>query len=84
MAIKLGQTYGSKKATVFANSMYYKPALKKVVIRHPGVLRRSERVLDRNRRVATAKPAAKCGGTKENPKPLSEFLACLSEEMKRV
>jgi len=76
MPIKLGQTYGHVKQTAFSNRVYHKPSLRKPVIRHPGVIRRSTKVLERNKKVAAAPPASKCKG-----KPWDEFVTCLSKEM---
>ena len=76
-AIKLGQTYGRVKQNVFANRTYYKPSLRKPVIRHPGVMRRSKKVLAINEKVRASPPASKCKGL-----PWAEFVACLSKEMK--
>lgn len=73
---KLGQTYGHVKQNAFANRIYYKPSLRKPVIRHPGVMRRSEDVIARNEEVAADPPAPKCEG-----KPWDEFVTCLSDEM---
>jgi len=67
--IKKGQTYGHVKQTALSNRIYFKPSLHHEVIRHPGVLRRSERVLDRNRKVRASPPAAACKG-----KPWDEIL----------
>jgi hypothetical protein len=83
MPIKLGQTYGHVKQTVFSNRTYNKPSLRKAVIRHPGVLRRSTKVIDRNKKVKASPPAAKCGkkGPGGTATPWDEFIACLSEQM---
>jgi hypothetical protein len=82
-AIKLGQTSGHVKQTAFSNRVYNKPSLRKAVIRHPGVLRRSERVLGRNEAVRASPPAAKCGkkGPGGTATPWDEFITCLSEQM---
>jgi hypothetical protein len=76
MPIKLGQTYGHVKQTAFSNRVYNKPSLRKPVIRHPGVIRRSAKVLARNEKVKAAPPATKCKG-----KPWDAFITCLSEQM---
>jgi hypothetical protein len=83
MPIKLGQTHGHVKQNAFSNRVYNKPSLRKAVIRHPGVLRRSTKVIDRNKKVKAAPPASKCakkgpGGT---PTPWDQFVTCLSEQM---
>jgi hypothetical protein len=79
MPIKLGQTYGHVKQTAFSNRVYHKPSLRKPVIRHPGVMRRSSAVLDRNKKVEASPPAPKCKG-----KAWDDFIACLSDEMKKL
>jgi hypothetical protein len=76
-----GQTAGSPN-TPFGTKVYYKPTLGKVVFRKPGVLRRSDKVLDRNKKVATAKPAAACKGIAAT-KGWKGFVACLREKMPR-
>jgi len=83
MPIKLGQTSGHVKQSAFSNRVYHKPSLAKAVIRHPGVLRRSAKVLARNEKVRAAPPAAKCGkkGPGGTPTPFHDFIACLSKEM---
>jgi len=75
--MSLGQTAGSPN-TPFGTKVYYKPALGKVVFRKPGVLRRSTRVLERNRKVAAAKPASGCKGLE-----WKKFVTCLREKMPR-
>ncbi len=75
-AIKLGQTYGHVKQTAFSNRVYFKPSLRKPVVRHPGVMRRSEKVLARNKEIRESPPAPKCKGL-----PWDEFVTCLSKEM---
>ncbi|MGQ9469768.1 MAG: hypothetical protein ACUVTD_08140 [Nitrososphaerales archaeon] len=78
------QTYGKRKMTGFTNRPYYKPSLRKVIMRHPGVLRRSADVLAIN---AVLKglagkpehPSYKCGGL-----AWPERIACLKREMAAV
>lgn len=80
MPISLGQTYGLKrKYNVWQAKPFYKPALHKLVIRHPGVNRKSPKVLERNFAVERVKPARKC-------KDLSwpQFVSCLSREMRKI
>jgi hypothetical protein len=72
-----GQTPGSPNTPVGAKA-YYKPSLGKIVLRKPGVLRRSDKVIERNKKVAAAPPAPKCAG-----KPWKEFVKCLRKEMPR-
>jgi len=74
-----GQTAGSPNTPVGAKA-YYKPSIGKMVLRKPGVLRRSERVLERNRKVAAAKPASACKGI-ASTKGWKGFVACLREKM---
>ena len=71
------RTYGRVEHSVFDNRVYYKPALRKVVIRSKGVNRTSEKVLAINKKFATIKPAAACKG-----KPWKEFTKCLREQLK--
>ena len=78
-AIKKGQTYGHVKQNAFSNRIYFKPSLRHAVIRHPGVLRRSDAVLKRNEAIRASPPATKCKGL-----PWDEFVACLSREMKKA
>lgn len=80
--IKLGQTSGHPNTPVGAKA-YYKPSLGKMVLRKAGVLRRSERVLDRNRSVRGNPPAGKCGhkGEGGGATPWSDFTSCLAENM---
>lgn len=69
--MSLGQTAG-RPNTPFGTKVYYKPSMGKVIFRKPGVLRRSTRVLERNRSFAAKKPASGCKG-----KPWKEFVTCL-------
>lgn len=73
---KKGQTYGHVKQNAFANRLYNKPSLRHLVIRHPGVIRKSDAVLARNEKVRASPPAAKCKGLLWD-----EFVTCLSREM---
>lgn len=75
-AIKLGSTAGRTRNVLGITRAYFKPSLGKLVIRKPGVIRRSEKVLERNRKVRASPPATKCKG-----KAWDEFVACLSKEM---
>jgi hypothetical protein len=92
---KLGQTYGGRvKQNAFANRVYNKPSLHHVVIRHPGVIRRSEKVVAINAKLEAVKktpnaPATKCGATLEERKrgihkPWPEFISCMRGEMKSL
>lgn len=63
---------------------YYKPALGKIIIRKAGVIRRSEKVLERNIRFkewagGTGGAVVRCRG-----KPWREFIKCLKEEAKAL
>ena len=73
------QTYGHVKQNAFYNRVYFKPTLGKLVIRHPGVNRTSEKVLARNEKVKAKPPATACKGL-----AWDEFVACLSREMKAL
>lgn len=75
-AIKLGATAGRVRNMLGISRVYYKPSLGKIVIRKPGVIRRSEAVLARNRKVRDNPPAGKCKG-----KPWPEFVSCLAANM---
>ena len=78
-AIKKGSTPGRVRNLLGVSRIYYKPSLGKFVIRKPGVIRRSDKVLAINRKVRANPPAKKCKG-----KPWDEFVACLSREMEAV
>lgn len=75
-----GQTPGRVKNLLGVARIYYKPTLGKIVIRKPGVIRRSDKVIAINEKVAAAKPAAKCKGLGSWDK----FVKCLREEMKKA
>ncbi len=77
-AIKLGQTPGRVRNLLGVSRIYYKPSLGKFVIRKPGVIRRSTKVLERNKKVRASPPATKCKGL-----PWDQFVACLAKEMPR-
>jgi hypothetical protein len=79
MPAKLGETRGRVINTPYGTRVYFKPTLRKIVFRKPGVHRRSKNVLARNEKVAVAKPAAKCKGL-----PWEKFVTCLSEQMKKT
>ena len=72
-------TMGHVKGTAFDSRVYYKPSINRLVIRAKGVLRRSKAVVERNEKVAAAKPAKRCKG-----KPMAEFRKCLREQMKKL
>ncbi|MEM2187768.1 MAG: hypothetical protein QW692_00115 [Nitrososphaerota archaeon] len=74
--MKKGQTRGKVINTPYGTRVYYKPTLGKIVFRKPGVIRRSDKVIDRNRKVAAAKPASKCKGL-----PWDKFVVCLRQNM---
>ncbi|MBA7649411.1 hypothetical protein ES703_57208 [subsurface metagenome] len=75
-AIKLGATAGRVRNLLGVARIYFKPSLGKFVIRKPGVIRRSEAVLARNRKIRDDPPAAKCKGL-----PWDKFVTCLAKEM---
>jgi hypothetical protein len=75
--MSLGQTMGSPN-TPYGTKVFYKPSMGRIIFRKPGVLRRSTKVLDRNKRWAAAPPSPKCKG-----KPWKEFVACLRKEAPR-
>jgi hypothetical protein len=76
------QTRGRPNTPVGAKA-FYKPTLGKLILRKPGVLRRSEKVIARNEKVAAAKPAAACKGIAAE-KGWKKFVTCLREQMKKV
>lgn len=76
--VSKGQTAGNPN-TPFGVKVFYKPSLGKVVFRKPGVMRRSDRVIAINERVAANPPATRCAG-----KPWKEFVSCLRREMKAI
>jgi hypothetical protein len=59
--------------------IYFKPSMPKMIYRKAGVIRKSDKVIARNEKVAKNPPASKCKG-----KPWKEFVKCLSAEMKKV
>lgn len=75
----LGTTYGHVKANVFAARPYYKPSLRKLVIRFPGVTRKSEKVIKVNEQFARIKPASACKGKSFSD---GSFQRCLREQLK--
>jgi len=80
----LGQTTGRVKANAFANRPYFKPSMNKVIIRHPGVLRRSERVLAINKKLEDVAGTPRAPATACKGKPWREFVSCLRREMKSL
>lgn len=74
-AIKKGR-YAGHANSAHGVKWFYKPSLGKVVGRMPGVNRKSDKVLERNKTMRTTKPAASCKG-----KPWDEFVTCLSEKL---
>ena len=65
-----------KKANIWNSVAYYKPALKKLVIRAGGVNRKSDAVKKQNRHMADLKPASQCKGKSWGP-----FVACLRQQL---
>ncbi len=55
---------------------YIKPSMDgRIILRKRGVIRRSEKVLERNRRFGEAKIATECKGL-----PWKQFVSCLREQ----
>ena len=81
---RLGQTYGRVKASATANRPYFKPSMGKVIFRHPGVLRRSKRVLAINAKLEAVAGTPNAPATKCKGKPWREFVRCLRREMKAL
>jgi hypothetical protein len=75
-AIKKGR-YPGKANSAFGVKWFYKPSLGKVVGRFPGVNRKSDKVLERNKTMRTKKPASACKG-----KAWDDFTSCLSSQLK--
>jgi len=89
MALTKGQTYGRSKADIWSSKAYYKPTLGKLVVRHRGVNRQSDEVLNINRIVAEKKPATECSKKKlmergKKAPTFNDFKACLSEQLRKV
>lgn len=74
--MKLGETRGRVVNTPYGTRAFYHPTLRKVILRKPGVNRKSLKVIERNKRIAALKPATKCKGLK-----WEKFVACLRENM---
>ena len=77
-AIKKGQTPGRVRNLLGVARIYYKPSLGKFIIRKPGVIRTSDAVLERNKKVRANPPASKCKGKHFYD---GSFQACLAENM---
>ena len=78
----LGERSPGKIVAPFAGfRVYYKPSMGKIIFRAAGVMRRSEKVVAINEKLATAstKPATACKG-----KPWKEFVKCLRKQMKSI
>jgi hypothetical protein len=79
---KKGATAGRTRITSIPGArVFYKPSLGKIVFRPTNVIRSSEKVIARNRKLiaVTPKPATACKG-----KPWKEFIKCLSDQMKKI
>jgi len=78
-----GTTPGRVINTAIGSRAYYKPSLRRVVLRKPGVVRSSDVVLAVNRILEGMKkedlPAKKCAG-----KPWRQFVKCMKEEMRKI
>jgi hypothetical protein len=79
-AIKKGQTPGKVRNVLGVTRMYYKPALGKFILRKPGVIRTSDKVLARNEKVRASPPAKACKGLHFYD---GTFQACLAKNMPR-
>lgn len=75
----MGQTAGRVRNLLGVARIYYKPSLGKFVIRKPGVVRRSERVIAINKKFASIKPASACKGKHFSD---GSFQACLREQLR--
>jgi len=78
------ETRGRVKQTAFDNRVYYKPSLRKPVIRRKGVTRRSANVIDINKQLEALRdspehPSRVCGGL-----PWDERIRCLKAKMKET
>ena len=71
------QTFGTPNTPVGAKA-FYKPSMGRLILRKPGVLRRSDKVIAVNKLLVEAKvkPATKCKGM-----PWKKFVSCLRGEM---
>lgn len=75
----LGRTYGHVMQNAFQNRIYYKPSIRRIIPRFPGVLRDSKKVIRINERFAEIKPAAQCKGKKFTD---GSMQRCLREQLK--
>ena len=78
-----GQTPGNPNTPIGAKA-FYKPSMGRLIMRKPGVLRKSDYVLMINEQLAAVKgkpdaPAKKCKG-----KAWKDFVSCLRKEMKAL
>ncbi|MEM1532312.1 MAG: hypothetical protein QW599_05660 [Nitrososphaerota archaeon] len=74
--MKKGETRGRVVNTPYGTRVYWKPTLRKIIFRKPGVNRKSDKVIERNKLVAEVKPSKKCKGL-----PWEKFIVCLRENM---
>jgi len=81
---KLGTTYGHVKQNIASNRVYIKPSLQKPVIRFPGVVRRSEKVLAINEKLEALRGKPEHPSTICKGRPWHQFIACTSAEMDKV
>ena len=72
------RTSGHVLQSAFSNRVYYKPSLRKPIIRTPGVNRTSEKVIAVNKKFAAIKPAAACKGKHFAD---GSFQRCLREQL---
>ena len=80
---RVKRTAGTPNTPIGAKA-FFKPSIGRLVMRKPGVLRKSEKVLKINAQLEAVKgtpdaPASKCEG-----KPWKEFVSCLRKEMKAL
>ena len=93
-----GTTPGKTINTAIGSRAYFKPALGKIVLRKPGVIRTSDAVIAVNKILEDLKMKAKeleAAGRKEEAKkllpakkcagkPWKQFVKCMKEEMKSI
>jgi len=81
--VKLGRTPGRPNSP-FGVKWYFKPVLGRVVGRKPGVLRRSQKVIEINKKLVDAAARGAAPATKCKGKPWHQFVSCLRREMKAI
>lgn len=78
-----GETLGNPNTPVGVK-VFYRPTMGKLILRKPGVYRRSKKVLKINEQLEAVAgkptaPATKCKG-----RPWKDFVKCLKKEMKAL